>query len=41
LEKPLAIIIWPDRFEKYRRVVMSSSMVSLRDRLQKEGEVIT
>jgi error-prone DNA polymerase len=34
-------IIWPDRFETYRRVVMmSSSMVSLRGRLQKEGEVI-
>jgi len=33
-------IIWPDRFEKYRRVVMSSSMVSLKGRLQKEGEVI-
>jgi len=33
-------IIWPDRFEKYRRVVMSSSMVSIKGRLQKEGEVI-
>ncbi|QDZ08126.1 DNA polymerase III subunit alpha [Sphingomonas panacisoli] len=33
-------IIWPDRFEKYRRVVMSASMVSLRGRLQKEGLVI-
>ncbi|MDO7841918.1 error-prone DNA polymerase [Sphingomonas immobilis] len=33
-------ILWPDRFETYRRVVMSSSMVSLRGRLQKEGEVI-
>ncbi|WP_137787787.1 error-prone DNA polymerase [Sphingomonas sp. 3P27F8] len=33
-------IIWPDRFEKYRRIVMSSSMVSLKGRLQKEGEVI-
>jgi len=33
-------ILWPDRFEKQRRVVMSSSMVSLRGRLQKEGQVI-
>jgi len=33
-------IIWPDRFERYRRVVMSASMVSLKGRLQKEGEVI-
>ena len=33
-------IIWPDRFEKYRRTVMAASMVSLKGRLQKEGEVI-
>ncbi|MGN6375919.1 MAG: error-prone DNA polymerase [Sphingomonas sp.] len=33
-------IIWPDRFEKFRRIVMASSMVSLKGRLQKEGEVI-
>ncbi|WP_342250973.1 error-prone DNA polymerase [Sphingomonas sp. OTU376] len=33
-------ILWPDRFERQRRVVMSASMVSLRGRLQKEGEVI-
>ncbi|NML06792.1 error-prone DNA polymerase [Sphingomonas sp. G-3-2-10] len=33
-------ILWPDRFEKQRRVVMSASMVSLRGRLQKEGAVI-
>jgi error-prone DNA polymerase len=33
-------IIWPDRFEKYRRVVMAASMVSLKGRLQKEGLVI-
>jgi error-prone DNA polymerase len=33
-------IIWPDRFEKFRRVVMASSMVGLKGRLQKEGEVI-
>ncbi len=33
-------ILWPDRFEKQRRAVMSASMVSLRGRLQKEGAVI-
>ncbi|QSB45859.1 error-prone DNA polymerase [Tsuneonella flava] len=33
-------IVWPDRFETFRRVVMSSSMVGLKGRLQKEGEVI-
>jgi error-prone DNA polymerase len=33
-------ILWPDRFEKQRRLVMSASMVSLRGRLQKEGQVI-
>jgi error-prone DNA polymerase len=33
-------ILWPDRFETYRRQVMSSSMIAIRGRLQKEGEVI-
>ncbi|WHO40928.1 DNA polymerase III subunit alpha [Sphingobium sp. AP49] len=33
-------ILWPDRFEIYRRQVMSASMISMRGRLQKEGEVI-
>lgn len=33
-------ILWPNKFEIYRRQVMSSSMVALRGRLQKEGEVI-
>jgi len=33
-------ILWPDRFEIYRRQVMSSSMIAIRGRLQKEGEVI-
>lgn len=28
-------IIWPDRFEIYRRQVMSSSMIAMRGRLQK------
>ena len=33
-------IIWPNKFEIYRRQVMSASMLALRGRLQKEGEVI-
>lgn len=33
-------ILWPDRFESYRRQVMSASMIAMRGRLQKEGEVI-
>jgi error-prone DNA polymerase len=32
--------LWPDRFEIYRRQVMSASMIAMRGRLQKEGEVI-
>ena len=33
-------ILWPDRFDIYRRQVMASSMIAMRGRLQKEGEVI-
>lgn len=33
-------VLWPDRFEIYRRQVMSASMIAMRGRLQKEGEVI-
>ncbi len=33
-------ILWPDRFDIYRRPVMSASMIALRGRLQKEGEII-
>ena len=33
-------ILWPDKFETYRRQVMSASMITMRGRLQKEGEVI-
>jgi error-prone DNA polymerase len=33
-------ILWPDRFEAQRRTVMSASMVSMKGRVQKEGEVI-
>lgn len=33
-------ILWPDKFETYRRQIMSASMVAMRGRLQKEGEII-
>ena len=33
-------ILWPDRFEAQRRVVMSSAMLSIRGRVQREGTVI-
>lgn len=32
-------IIWPNKFEIYRRQVMSASMIAMRGRLQREGEV--
>ena len=32
-------ILWPDRFEAQRRVVLSASMIGLRGRLQREGIV--
>ncbi len=34
------IILWPDRFEANRRTVMSSAMLGVRGRMQREGEVI-
>lgn len=33
-------VLWPNRFEIYRRQVMSASMIAMRGRLQKEGEII-
>jgi error-prone DNA polymerase len=33
-------ILWPNTFEIYRRQVMAASMIAMRGRLQKEGEVI-
>ena len=33
-------ILWPDRFERQRRTVMSASMIGMKGRAQKEGEVI-
>ena len=33
-------ILWPNKFELYRRQIMASSMIAMRGKLQKEGEVI-
>ncbi|MBM6577844.1 error-prone DNA polymerase [Microvirga sp. SRT01] len=33
-------ILWPDRFEAQRRTVMSAAMISMKGRVQKEGQVI-
>ena len=33
-------ILWPNKFETYRRQIMSASMIAMRGRLQKEGEII-
>lgn len=34
------LILWPDVFEKQRRLVLSASMIACRGKLQLEGEVI-
>ena len=33
-------ILWPSKFDIYRRQVMSASMIAMRGKLQKEGEVV-
>ena len=33
-------VLWPDRFEAQRRTIMTAAMVSLKGRVQREGEVI-
>jgi error-prone DNA polymerase len=34
------LIVWPDMFEKQRRIVLSAGMLAVRGRVQREGEVI-
>ena len=34
------LVVWPQVFEKSRRVVMSASMIAVRGRIQREGEVV-
>ena len=33
-------VVWPQVFETFRRVVMSGSMIAVRGRIQREGEVV-
>ncbi|MGI4942763.1 MAG: OB-fold nucleic acid binding domain-containing protein, partial [Janthinobacterium lividum] len=34
------LILWPDRFEKQRRLVLSAGMIACHGKVQREGEVI-
>ncbi len=34
------LIVWPDRFERQRRLILSAGMVAARGRVQREGEVV-
>jgi error-prone DNA polymerase len=34
------LVVWPQTFEKSRRVVMGASMLAVRGRIQREGEVV-
>ena len=34
------IVVWPDLFEKQRRVILSAGMIAVAGRVQREGEVV-
>ncbi len=34
------LVVWPTVFEQFRRIVMSASMIAVRGRIQREGEVV-
>ena len=34
------VVVWTKTFEKYRRVLLSSAMLGIRGRIQREGEVV-
>ena len=34
------LVVWPKVFEKFRRMVMAASMMAVRGRVQREGEVV-
>jgi error-prone DNA polymerase len=34
------LVVWPQVFEKFRRIVMGASMMAVRGRIQREGEVV-
>jgi hypothetical protein len=34
------LVVWPQTFEKFRRIVMGASMLAVKVRIQREGEVV-
>ncbi|MFO1155182.1 MAG: error-prone DNA polymerase [Rhodospirillales bacterium] len=34
------VVIWPDVFERQRRLILSASMIGVKGRIQREGEVV-
>jgi DNA polymerase III alpha subunit len=34
------LVVWPSLFEKQRRVVLSAGMMSVRGKIQREGDVV-
>jgi len=34
------LVIWPQVFEQYRRIILSTSMMAVHGRIQREGEVV-
>ena len=34
------LVVWPQVFEKFRRTVMAASMIAVRGRIQREGDVV-
>ena len=34
------LVVWPELFEKQRRVILSASMIAVAGRIQREGEVV-
>ena len=35
-----SLVLWPDRFEKQRRLVLSARMIACHGRIQRKGEVV-
>lgn len=34
------LVVWPKIYDKYRRVILGASMMSIKGRIQREGEVV-
>ena len=34
------LVVWPQAFEKYRRLILSAGMIAIRGRVQREGDVV-